>query len=64
MNNYNFGKLVANERKNEIERELAVRHMLKEANGGILKVSKTRRLVMRFAPAVIILSILAFIILT
>jgi len=59
MDKYNFAKLVASERKNEIDRELAIRHMLKEADGGMFRVSKTRRLVMRFAPAVIVISVLA-----
>jgi hypothetical protein len=59
MDKYYFAKLVARERKNEIDHDLAIRHMLKEADGGIFRVSKTRRLVMRFAPAVIVISLLA-----
>jgi hypothetical protein len=59
MDKFYLAKTIANERKREIENDLKVRHMLKEANWGIFKVSKSRRLVMRFAPAVIIITILA-----
>lgn len=63
MDKYNFAKLVANERKNQIDRELAVRHMLKDAGVGMFRISKTRRLVMRLVPAVIFISILAILML-
>lgn len=63
MDKFYLAKFVARDRKNEIDRELAVRHMLKEANWKIFKVSKTMRLVMRFALVVIIISILALFIL-
>ena len=59
MDKFYFGKTIARERQGEIERDLAVRHMLKEARGGFFKVTKTKRLVMRFAPVVIVMSLLA-----
>ena len=62
MDKFYFGKTVARERQHEINRDLAVRHMLKEARGDFFRVSKTRRLVMRFAPVVIVMSILALLI--
>ena len=55
-----LASVVARERKDEISKELATRHMLKEAEGDIPRVSKTRRLVARFAPAVIVISLLVF----
>ena len=63
MDKFYLAKFVANDRKKEIDHELAVRHMLKEANWGIFKVSKTKRLVIRFVPVVIVISLLAILIL-
>lgn len=63
MDKFYLAKYIANDRKKEIDHELAVRHMLKEARWGIFKVSKTKRLVIRFVPAVIAISILALLIL-
>lgn len=58
MDKFYLAKTISDERKREIEHDLKVRHMLKEANWKIFKVSKTRRLVMRFAPLLIVISIL------
>ena len=63
MDKFYFGKAVARERQREINQDLAVRHMLKEARDGYFEVSKTKRLVIRFAPIVIIMSTLASLIL-
>ncbi|HLO18124.1 MAG TPA: hypothetical protein VK206_25050 [Anaerolineales bacterium] len=63
MDKFYLAKLVANEQKNEIDHDLAIRHMLKETERGILRVSKTKALILRFTPAVILISVLAFILL-
>ena len=60
MFEYNFSKLVARERKAELSNFLATRHMLNEAEGDTPRVSKSKRLVLRFAPVVIVISILVF----
>jgi hypothetical protein len=60
MDKYNFARLVARERKDEIDHDLAVRHMLREAEGDMPNGSRARRLVMRFAPIVIVISALAY----
>ena len=59
MDKFYLAKTIARDRKREIDHDLAVRHMLKDSNWKIFKVSKTRRLVMRFAPLLIVISILA-----
>ena len=63
MDKFYLAKTIAGDRKKEIDHDLRIRHMLKEATWGIFKVSKTRRLVMRFALAVIVISILAMLVL-
>lgn len=62
MFEYNFAKLVAHERKDELSGFLKTKHMLKEAEGVTPGVSKTRRLVMRFAPVVVVISVFVFLI--
>lgn len=59
MDKFYLAHFVARDRKREIDHNLAVHHMLKEANWKTFKGSKTRRLVMRFAPTVIVISMLA-----
>ena len=63
MDKFYLAKTIAGDRKKEIDHDLRIRHMLQEANSRLFKVSKTRRLVMRYAPAVIIISILAMLVL-
>ena len=63
MDTFYLAKTIAGDRKKEIDDDLRIHHMRKEENWGIFKVSKTRRLVMRFAPAVIVISILAMLVL-
>ena len=54
-----FASVVAREREGEITRELAVRHMLDEAEGNLPRVPKSKRMALRFAPAVIVVSLIA-----
>ena len=49
--------VVARERKNEIRKELATRHLLKEAESDAPRVSK--RMVLRLAPTLILVSLLS-----
>jgi hypothetical protein len=51
-----LASVVARERKDEITKELAIRHMLKEAESDSPRISKSKRLVLRFVFAIIILS--------
>jgi len=60
MDRYYFAKLVARERKNEINNDLAIRHMLKEAEGDMPRMTRSKRMVLRFAPIVIIIALLVF----
>ena len=53
-----FASVVARERKGEITKELAVRHMLNEAEGNLPRVPKSKGMVLRFAPAVIVVSLI------
>lgn len=55
-----FASVVAREHKEEISKELAVRHMLNEAEGNLPRVSRSKRMVLRLAPAVIVISWIAF----
>jgi len=55
-----FASVVIRERQNEISRDLAVRRMLKEANGNQSGVSQSRRLALQFVPVIIIASLIAF----
>ena len=48
----------AQERQREIERELADRHLLRDARHAPLSAKQAKRLVWRLAPAVIVLTIL------
>lgn len=54
-----LASVVARERQAEILKDLAVRHMLNEAAGNLPRVSKSKRMVLRFAPAVIVISLIA-----
>jgi hypothetical protein len=54
-----FASVVAQERRDEISNELAVRHMLNEAEGNLPRVSRSKRLVLRLAPVVIVISLIA-----
>ena len=54
-----LASVVARERQDEILKDLAVRHMLNEAEGNLPRVSKSKRMVLRFAPAVIVISLIA-----
>lgn len=55
-----FASIIARERQDEISKDLAVRHMLNEAHGNLHRVSKSKRTALRFAPAVIVISLIAF----
>jgi hypothetical protein len=54
-----FASVVAQERRDEISNELAVRHLLDEAEGNLPRVSRSKRLVLRLAPVVIVISLIA-----
>jgi hypothetical protein len=54
-----FASVVAQERRDEISKELAVRHMLNEAEGNLPRVSRPKRLVWRLTPVVILISLIA-----
>lgn len=58
MFEYNFAKLVARERKDELSNFLKTNHMLKEAEGDTPRTTRTIRMVRRFAPVVIVISLL------
>jgi hypothetical protein len=51
----------AQERQREIEQELANRHLLRDARHAPLSTKQAKRLVLRLAPAVIMLTILLLI---
>lgn len=53
-----FASVVAREHKDEISKELATRHMLKEAEGYMPQTTRSKRMVRRFAPVVIAISLL------
>jgi hypothetical protein len=53
-----FASVVARERNDEITKALAVRHMLNEAEGKLPRVPKSKQMVLRFAPAVIVVSLI------
>lgn len=49
-----FASVVARERKDEISKELAIRHMLKEADGDMPQMTEPKPVVLRTAPALIL----------
>ena len=55
-----FASVVARERREEISKDLAIRHMLEEANGNMLGTKKAGRLVLRFAPVLVVISVFWF----
>lgn len=55
-----YTSVVLRERQNEISKDLAVRRMLREAKGTQSGMSRPRRLILQFAPVVIIASLIAF----
>jgi len=58
MDKYNFYKLVAQERQHEISKELATRHLLKEAEGDTPEKRKPKPMVLRIAPAFILITLI------
>ena len=54
-----FASVVARERNDEITKELAIRHMLNEAEGNLPRVRSSKSMVLRFAPTVIVISLIA-----
>jgi len=60
MDKWSYASVVARERKNEIEKELATRHMLKEAGFYTPKAEKSKRMVLRSSAVVIVISLLVF----
>jgi hypothetical protein len=53
-----FASVVARERKDEITKELAVRHMLKEAEENLPRAPKSKGMMLRFAPSVLVVSLI------
>ena len=49
-----YASVVARERKNEISKELALRHMLKDAERDLPEKRKPKPMVLRIAPAFIL----------
>jgi len=58
MDRFNLAQTVASDRKKQIDHDLKVSHMLKEKNWKKFEITKTRRMVLRFAPVVFIASVL------
>jgi hypothetical protein len=58
MYSHYFLERQAKERQREISKDLAVRHMLKEANGGQRPASHPKRLVLMGVPAVVAIVVL------
>ena len=54
-----FASVVARERSDEISKDLAVRHWLNGADGRLPGAAKPQRLILRFAPTVIVISLIA-----
>ncbi len=51
-----YASVVARERKAEISKELAIRHMLKEAERDNPGTRKPKRMVLRITPALILIT--------
>jgi len=60
MDRLYYASFVIRERQNEISKDLAVRRMLKEANENQPGISKSKRMVLRFVPVIILASLIAF----
>jgi len=58
MDDWSFMAVVVRERKAEISKELAIRHMLKEAEKDDPATSKPRRMVQRITPALIFITLI------
>lgn len=59
MFEYNFAKLVARERKDELSTFLKTKHMLNESEGDAPRATKSKRLVLRLATVLIVITFLA-----
>ena len=55
-----YYQTAAQEHQREISRELANQHLLSEADGKSLDAKRVKRMVLRFAPAMIIVTLLVF----
>jgi hypothetical protein len=53
-----YESVVARERKDEISKELAIRHMLKEAERDNPGTSKPKRVILRITPALILITLI------
>ena len=60
MDKYFLAKVVARERKHEIDHDLAVRHLLKEGKSGPAYGKHGRRTASYIALAVIVVAVLVF----
>lgn len=53
-----FYQLIAKERQSDISKELATRHMLDEAESNAPGIKRVKRMGLRFAPAMIIMTLI------
>ena len=58
MDKWFYASVIARERKNEISKELAIRHMLKEAERDNPGTSTRKRLAQRFKYAVALITLI------